>query len=127
MSDMANRNPSAAEKQWLKDITSFIDGVGIGVLYTGFDHAAYQRHHVVGKSGKNNKVHIGYWFILPVPFELHDVSSNSKYNVTHHKHSFTKKFGMQRDLFLQMLEEMRDHGYDLPPHDVCEAIRLTRV
>ena len=122
---MANRNPSEAEKQWLKDITSFIDEVGIGILYPGYEHAAYQRHHVVGKSGKHNKVHIGYWFINPVPFQLHDVGSDHPLNVTHHKHAFIKEFGYECGIFQCLVSCMAQWGYAIPPDDVYNAIMDT--
>jgi hypothetical protein len=56
---------------------------------------------------------------------LHDVSSNHPENVTHRKKDFVKRFGNQRDLFLMMVEDMRDRGYELPPAEVCKAIRMT--
>ena len=82
---------------------------------------------MLGRAAKNNKVSIGHEFILPVPFDLHDVSSNHPLNVTHRKKAFVKEFGSQRDLFFTMLESMRDYGYELPSADVCEAIRKTNA
>ncbi len=119
------KQASAKQRQWMSDITEW-SICNIGLLY-GDDYigAIPQRHHVLGRSAKHNKVAIGHWFILPVPFELHDVMSNHPENVTHRKKAFIKRFGTQRDLFLTMVESMRDEGYELPPADVCEAIRLT--
>ena len=123
---MANKPANAAQKKWMNDITEWANE-NIHMLYTGgyAQDCNFQRHHVLGRSAKKNKVAIGHWFIIPVPFDLHDISSNDPLNVTHHKHAFTDRFGNQRDLFLQMVEEMRDDGYELPPLDVCEAIRCT--
>ena len=122
---MANRNPNAAEKQWLKDITSFIDDVGIELFYTGWNGSAYQRHHVVGKSGKHNKVHIGYWFINPVPWQLHDVSSDHPLNVTHNKNAFRKEYGDETAIFQCLVSCMAQWGYAIPPDDVYNAIMDT--
>lgn len=82
----------------------------------------FQIHHVIGRSGKHNKVHIGHWFILPIPFDLHDVHSNHPLNVTHFRKRFTAEFGNQRDLWLKMVELM---DYDVP-EEVKNAISDTR-
>lgn len=122
---MANKSANAKQRQWMDDITEWAI-CNVGLLYgPKYDGAMVQRHHVLGRSAKHNKVAIGHWFILPVPFELHDVSSNHHFNVTHCKRNFTNQYGMQRDLFLKMVESMRDYNYELPPTDVCEAIRKT--
>ena len=122
---MATKPANAAQKQWMKDITEWTYD-NLHTLY-GIEYlnSNFQRHHVLGRSAKQDKVAIGHWFVIPVPFELHDVSSNHTDNVTHRKKSFVNRFGNQRDLFLTMVESMRDYGYELPPHDVCEAIRGT--
>lgn len=119
------KQANATQKQWMDDITEWASD-NISLLY-GLEWAnkPIQRHHVVGRSAKHNKTPIGHEFILPVPFELHDVSSNHQLNVTHRKKAFTNHFGMQRDLFLLMLESMRNLGYELPSAEACEAIRGT--
>ena len=119
------KQANAKQKQWMNDITGWAED-NLTMLY-GYDYEGcyIQRHHVLGRSTKHNKVEIGHWFILPLPFELHDVSSNHPENVTHRKKAFVKHFGNQRDLFLMMVEDMRDYDYELPPAVVCEAIRMT--
>ncbi len=121
------KQANAKQKQWMSDITEWSIS-NIDLLY-GDDYmgAIPQRHHVLGRSAKHNKVAIGHWFIIPVPFELHDVMSNHPDNVTHRKKSFVKRFGTQRDLFLKMVESMRDDGYELPPTEVLKAIEDTRA
>ena len=124
---MATKAANAAQRQWRRNITEWAYD-NIHTLYgLKYLNSNFQRHHVLGRSATHNNVAIGHWFIIPVPFELHDVSSNHPLNVTHHKRAFTEKYGMQRDLFLQMVEAMRDDCYELPPADVCEAIRLTKA
>ena len=87
----------------------------------------FQLHHVVGRKGKHNKVVIGHWFIIPLPVRFHDVSSGSKLNVTHYRHSFTHVFGLQSDLFKEMIESMVESGITLPfGQDVVDAIMDTR-
>jgi hypothetical protein len=84
-----------------------------------------QIHHVVGRSYVHNKVPIGHWFIIPLPHELHDVSSNNPCNVTHYRKRFTEEYGMQRTLFELMVEIIRAEGYPVPPDEVLQAIQQT--
>ena len=62
--------------QWMSDITEWSED-NLGILYgEEWQGAAIQRHHVLGRSAKHNKVDIGHWFILPVPFVMrHDKDS----------------------------------------------------
>ena len=122
---MAMKQANAAQRQWMKDISSACEQGVIGALYGEEWEGCtnWQLHHVKGRSFKHNKVPIGHWLILPVPFELHDVSSNHPLNVTHHKNDFTAEFGMQSELMGELIGLMSAMGfYDLPPDDVIEAI-----
>lgn len=124
---MAAKPANAAQKKWMEDITDYINENGLGDLY-GSDYVhdtRMQRHHVLGRSAKNNKVAIGHEFILPVPFELHDVSSNHPENVTHCKKAFVRRFGTQRSLFKRMYQAMNQQGYKVPDIDVYNAIMET--
>ena len=120
-----NKPANAAQKKWMSDISDWasyhIDRL-YGVEYLG---KKYQLHHVLGRAAKNNKVAIGHWFILPVPFELHDVSSNHKLNVTHCKKEFVRVYGYQRYLFNEMYNSMSDQGYTMPSREVFESIVST--
>lgn len=132
---MANKPASAKQRQWLKDIALFIDEVGLGGLY-GAEYEGrtdYQLHHVLGRSAKHNKVHIGHWFVIPVPVELHDVGSNHPLNVTHRKKAFVSEFGQQCGIF-QILYSCMDkwndfdsHNFSLPDVEVYNAIMDTRA
>lgn len=122
---MANRNATKEEKKLLKDMVSLINDHGLGVLYHGYDgRTDYQIHHVLGRSAKHNKVHIGYNFILPVPIELHD-NGDHPLNVTHHKHAFTGEYGKQCDIHMNMINIMGVNGYDTPEQHVLDAIMDT--
>lgn len=84
-----------------------------------------QLHHVVGRTGKHNKVLIGPWFVLPLPWQYHDVASGDSCNVTHFRHNFTRRFGLQKDLFLQMVERIRATGESVPHGLILKAIEDT--
>ena len=122
---MAMKQANTAQKKWMIDITEWAHE-NIHFLF-GLDYcfSGFQRHHVMGRSAKQNKVHVGHEFILPIPFVLHDVSSDHPLNVTHRKKAFTAKFGMQRDLFAIMYHSMMEQGYSVPSIEVFNAIMST--
>lgn len=126
---MPTKPANTAQKEWMSTITEWAyDNIELlyGDEYSYFE-SPFQRHHVMGRSAKQNKVAIGHWFIIPVPFELHDVSSSHDDSVTHSKKSFVKRFGTQRSLFIKMYNSMYDQKYDLSiiPHEVVMAIKDT--
>jgi hypothetical protein len=122
---MATKPANAAQKQWMSDIVDWAI-CNIGMLYGDeYYNAIPQLHHVTGRSSKHNKVAIGNYFILPIPFILHDVSSNHPENVTHCKKAFVKRFGTQRSLFKRMYQSMKEQGYKVPNSHVFSAIMGT--
>ena len=126
---MASKPANAKQRQWMKDITDWAQH-NLYVLYGDDYNDSYipiQRHHVLGRAAKQNKVSIGHWFILPVPFELHDPNVTHEFHVGHCKNSFTDKYGNQRDLFADMYATMRAQGYEVPSEDVLNAIMDTRA
>ena len=124
---MANKPANTKQKKWMASIAEFAES-NLWELYgEEYSGARYQLHHVLGRSAKHNKVSIGHWFIIPVPFELHDISSNHPDNVTHCKKSFIKRFGNQSDLFNKMATIMDLQGYTTPDLEVCYAIKGTNA
>lgn len=124
---MATKPANAAQKKWMADISDWAE-FNIDKLY-GHDYVScmIQRHHVLGRSAKNNKVAIGHYFILAIPFVLHDVSSDHPENVTHCKKAFVSRFGTQRLLFKRMYQSMKEQGYDVPDNSIFSAIMGTRA
>jgi len=119
---MAKIKQSTKHKQWLQTVVEF--AAKHGPVVKG--HGRVQIHHVVGPTYVHNKVPIGHWFLLPLPFELHDVSSNHPCNVTHFRKRFTEEHGEQRILFELMCEIIRAEGGTLPPDEALQAIQQTR-
>ena len=116
-----------AQKQWMNDVAVWYQEVGFNHWMLSNMWHDFQLHHIGGRKLKHNKVAIGHWFILPIPIDLHDVNSNHPCCVTHHKHAFTDKFGLQSELFKEMIDSMVEHGFDLPFDDVViNAIMDTR-
>jgi hypothetical protein len=118
------KQSNAKQKQWMCDIAEW----AMESLYVIYGkeyedgNCDFELHHVVGRSAKQNKISIGHEFILPVPFELHNVMSNHTDNVTHFKKNFAKRFGTQRGLFSDMVAVMRAQGYVVPDIYVLSAI-----
>ena len=124
---MSTKPANTAQKKWMNDITDWAEHY-IDKLY-GHDYMSciIQRHHVLGRSAKQNKVAVGHYFILPIPFMLHDVSSNHPDNVTHHKKAFVRQFGDQRHIFGVMYRDMKEQGYNVPDISIYDAIMSTRA
>lgn len=119
---MPSKPANSAQKQWMKDITEWsIDNLHL--LYgEEYSFSPIQRHHVLGRSAKQNKVQIGHWFIIPVPYELHDPNEQHEFHVGHCKKAFVKRFGEQRNLFDTMYQSMKENGFAVPDSYSYDAI-----
>jgi hypothetical protein len=125
---MATKQANAAQKKWMSDITEFINEESLGILYPEYEgRFEMQRHHVLGRSAKHNKVAIGHWFIIPVPYELHEPNEKHQYHVGHCKKAFVEKHGEQRGIFQCLVSCMAEWGYDTPPMEVYHAIMDTNA
>lgn len=118
---MRSKNKTAAEKQWHDSIAVFSQNSDFCLRHFGGyceDPYAVHIHHVEGAQAKRKVNYvtekIGEWFVLPVPIELHDISSNNNLNVTTNKKRFENVFGQQKTLWLDMVNQMRIMGYEIP-------------
>lgn len=93
-------------KQWLSMVAEF------GCVITGTTQI--QLHHSCGRKYVKDKFAIGELFVLPLWFELHDISSDKPWNITHHRKEFVKVYGMERELFKGMVDKMVDKGLEIP-------------
>lgn len=114
----------ANHKRWLKRVADYAERYG---CFPHQDLCEFQIHHVVGRTGRHKKVEIGHWFILPVQWDFHDVSSNNPHNVTHWRRRYTDNYGLQSEQWLKMVNDiLRDDG-ELPfGQDVIDSIMDTR-
>lgn len=107
-------------KKWMEDITEFALSSNWLNKFSGYCDNPYhfQRHHVYGREAKRKvnlvSANVGHIAILPIPFELHDVSSNNRLNATHFKKRFESVFGTQKELFIDLCQEMEKAGFVLP-------------
>ena len=117
-------------EKWLKTITDFANNTDFMIRWYGghcFEPYYFQRHHILGKQVKRKinlvSEHVGEYVVIPVPFELHDVSSNNRLNVTHCKNSFEGVIGRQKDIFKDMVNCMRSNDYEVPfNNEVVECV-----
>jgi len=122
------KQANTKQKKWMADITEFINETSLGILYPDYEGSFdFQRHHVLGRSAKHNKVEVGHWFIIPVPYELHEPNLNHAFHVGSNKKSFVRKYGNQRDIFQGLVACMQQWGYDTPPLEAYNAIMDTRA
>ena len=78
---MANKPANIEQKKWMISITEWAND-NIHMLYgKNWSGCQFQRHHVTGRSSKQDKVHIGHYFIIPVPFEMHDPNVDHEFHV----------------------------------------------
>ena len=124
---MANKPANAKQRQWMSDIAEWANDGGISFVFGIESTSSIQLHHVLGRSAKHNKIHIGHEFIIPVPYELHDVDSNHHENVTHRKKAFIKRFGTQSSIYQVLISCMEMDGYTVPSMDIYSAIMDTRA
>jgi len=96
----------------------------MGCVITG--RCDVQLHHIFGRTAKEKKILIGPWAILTLWWEMHDPNMSHPENVTTHRKAFTRRYGLQKDLFLARCQDIVDYGYALPfGEDVLNAIRST--
>ena len=117
------------QRKLMSDIAEYVQENGLGELY-GHDydgHTNIQLHHVLGRTARHNKIDIGHWFIIPVPFELHDPNVSHKYHVHKCKKAFVRRFGNQRDIYEHLVTIMECQGYAVPPMSAHYAILDTNA
>lgn len=109
------------EQDWLNQITEFAsNSAWMLEKYGGYCEAPYdfQRHHIEGRKAKRKfnyeSTCVGWFYVIPVPFEMHDVSSTHNLSVTHAKNRFEGVVGTQLELFVDMIDSMLDSGYEIP-------------
>lgn len=118
---MMYKSRTTTQAKWHSTIAEFASNSDYMIRhYGGYcdDPLSFHLHHVIGARAKRKvnfvSTHVGEFVVIPVPVELHDVSSNNRLNVTHQKKHFERVFGSQLSLWLDMINQMRILGYNIP-------------
>lgn len=119
-----SQTPNAIQKKWMQTITEWSQDYGWMLIPDGW--GGIQRHHVVGRTARQNKVPIGHWFILPLPYSHHDPQATPMHenHVERNKRGFISQYGLQNELFFKMVDHMRSVGFEIPlSEEELEAIK----
>ena len=115
--------PSAAQVRWRETVRN------VGCIATGdqflepVDTGMIEAHHCLGASAVRNKVPIGHWYVLPLHWRLHNISSSWFGNITTNKKSFIGTYGTEKSLFMKMIYGFLMAGIEIPfNNDVLNAI-----
>lgn len=115
------KSKTAAEKAWLGMVVDYATESGwLTNMYAGYcsNPTQFQIDHVLGAQAKRKingiTTKVGEFAIMPIPMELHDITSNHPLNRTLRPAAFRKVFGHELSVWNQMLIEMENEGYELP-------------
>lgn len=115
------KSKTAVEKAWIEKVVDFAQSSQwLSRMYGA--HAThpttFQIDHVLGAQAKRKvegiTTKVGEFAIMPIPMELHDITSNHPLNRTLRPAAFRKVFGHELSVWNQMLAEMENEGYELP-------------
>lgn len=115
------KSKTAIEKAWLEQVVDFAQSSPwLRAVYSMHcNHCEqFQIDHVLGAQTKRKingiTTKVGEFAIMPIPMELHDITSNHPLNRTLRPAAFRKVFGHELSVWNQMLIEMENEGYELP-------------
>ena len=115
------KSKTAVEKAWLGMVVDYATESGwLTNMYAGYcsNPTQFQIDHILGAQAKRKingvTTKVGEFAIMPIPMELHDVTSNHPLNRTLRPAAFRKVFGHELSVWNQMLAEMENEGYELP-------------
>ena len=95
--------PTAAQKRWREAVREL----------AGASEPSIEIHHPVGVTAKHNKVHIGHWWVIAIPSEMH--------NKLHAGNLGPLRKEFEKDAFKSVLTFLPNHP-DRPAQEVIEAI-----
>lgn len=118
---MKSKNKTAAEQRWLDTVVEFAtDSTWLSDMYAGHvaDPYQFQIDHILGAQAKRKinglTTKVGEVAIMPIPIELHDITSNHALNRTLKPANFRNAFGHEKQVWLSMINRMDREGYDIP-------------
>ena len=127
---MKSRNRTEEEKAWHNTVAQY--GRESGWLNRVFggkvsDPYQFQIDHLIGAQAKRKinlvSVKVGEFVVLPMPIELHDITSNHPLNRTLRPAAWKREFGCPLVMWRDFALEMRERGIELPfDNDFIKAV-----
>lgn len=126
---MRSKPRTAAEKAWHEVVAEFAEtSVWLEAMYSGIvkDPYNFQIDHIIGAQAKRKvngvSVKVGEWAVMPIPAELHDISSNHRLNRTLQPAAYRAAFGHEKYIWQRFHESIkREMGTPITP-EMVEAI-----
>ena len=122
-------NKTKLEKEWLETVVDFAESTSwLNDKYGAIcNPSRFEIDHILGARTKRkiNGVswRVGELAIMPIPYELHNVMSNHKYNRTTQPANYRMLFSHETQVWLSMINTMYVDGYEIPfDDDVINAI-----
>jgi hypothetical protein len=124
------KSKTVIEKKWLEQVVDFAmysDWLS-GMYYTSCNHPnQFQIDHLLGAQAKRKvdgvTTKVGEFVIMPIPIELHDITSNHPLNRTLKPRAYRDRFGHELSVWNKMPAEMENEGYELPfSKDLIDAV-----
>lgn len=127
---MRSKQRTQLEKDWHKSVAKFAtESNWLVNKFGGYCVMPnqFQLDHVIGAQAKR-KVNlisekVGEFVVLPIPVNLHDITSNNQYAIHKSRRVFEKQFGNCITMWVEMVKTMKQEGYVIPfGDDVIKAV-----
>ena len=113
---------TAFEKEWLETVVEFAtESSWLENKYgqcRAFESHNFEVDHIIGAKAKRKIIgvscRVGELAIMPIPFALHNVISKHPYNRTTQPGRYRKKFGHEKQVWLEMIRAMQNEGHEIP-------------
>jgi hypothetical protein len=118
-----------AEKDWLDVVVDF--GATTNWLKSKYpevaSNAAFQIDHIIGGKAKRKingiSQRVGEFAIMAIPAKLHESGGSHIFNRTEKPGNYRKKYGHEKQVWLNMIRAMQSDGYEIPfSEEVIQAI-----
>jgi hypothetical protein len=118
-----------AEKDWLDVVVEF--GATTNWLKSKYpevaSNAAFQIDHIIGGKAKRKingiSQRVGEFAIMAIPAKLHESGGSHIFNRTEKPGNYRKKYGHEKQVWLNMIRAMQIEGYEIPfSEEVIQAI-----
>jgi hypothetical protein len=109
-----------AEKDWLDVVVEF--GATTNWLKSKYpevaSNAAFQIDHIIGGKAKRKingiSQRVGEFAIMAIPAKLHESGGSHIFNRTEKPGNYRKKYGHEKQVWLNMIRAMQNEGYEIP-------------